>query len=109
MFPASKQDIRKSRNENSILQKKVWLYKKKKRKMCNIGANIEYFAFLNSGNITFSQIEIIIKFLKYFVKEDLNFSHMALCEEFSYCKFEILRLLSCVAKTLTKNKNKDYL
>ena len=83
--------------------------KKKKRKMCNIGANIEYFAFLNSGNITFSQIEIIIKFLKHFVKEDLNFSHMALCEEFSYCKFEILRLLSCVAKTLTKNKNKDYL
>ena len=54
--------------------------KKKKRKMCNIEANIEYFALLNCCNLTFSQIEIIIKFLKNFVKEGLNFKHIALCE-----------------------------
>ena len=41
--------------------------------MCNIEANMEYFSFLNCGNFTFSKIEIIIKFLKNFVKEDLNF------------------------------------
>ena len=52
--------------------------------MCNIEANIEYFAFLNCYNVTFSQIEIIIKFLKHFVKEGLNFIQMALCEGFSY-------------------------
>ena len=57
--------------------------KKKRRKMCNIAANIEYFPFLNCCNLTVSQIEIIIKFLKNFVKEGLNFSHMALCEGFS--------------------------
>ena len=51
--------------------------------MCNIAANIEYFPFLNCCNLTVSQIEIIIKFLKNFVKEGLNFSHMALCEGFS--------------------------
>ena len=47
---------------------------------CNIGASIEYFAFLNCCNLIFSQIELIIKFLKGFVKKDLNFSQMALCE-----------------------------
>ena len=42
--------------------------------MCDIEANIEYFAFLNCCNLTFSQIEIIIKFLRIFVKEGLNYS-----------------------------------
>ena len=65
--------------------------------MCNIEANIKYFAFLNCCNVTFSQIEIIIKFLKIFVKEGLNFSQMALSEGFSYRKCEILWLLSCMA------------
>ena len=37
--------------------------------MCNIRTIIEYFAFLNWCNLTFSQIEIIIKFLRNFVKE----------------------------------------
>ena len=60
-------------------------------------ANIEYFAFHNCCNLTFSQIEIIIKFLKKFVKEDLNFSQMTLCEDFSQCKCEILWLLSSSA------------
>ena len=69
---------------------------KKKLKMCNIEANIEYFAFLNCCNLTFSQIEII-KFLKNFVRKGLNFSQMALCEGFSYCKCEIFWLLSCIA------------
>ena len=57
--------------------------------MCNIEANIEYFAFLNCCNLTFSQIEIIFKFLKNFLI-GLNFSQMALCEGFSYHKCEIL-------------------
>ena len=61
---------------------------------CDIEANIEYFAFLNCSNLTFSQIEIIIKFLNRFVKEGLNFSQMALCEGFSYRKCEILGLLA---------------
>ena len=65
--------------------------------MCNIVANIEYFAFLNCCKLTFSQIEIIIKFLKKFVKEDPNSSQIALCEGFSYHKCEILWLLSCIA------------
>ena len=51
--------------------------------MCNIVANIEYFVFLNCCNLTFTQIEIIIKFLKNYEKEGLNFSQMALCEGFS--------------------------
>ena len=58
---------------------------------------IEYFTVLNFCNLTFSQIEIIIKFLKNFVKEGLNFSQIAVCEGFSYCKCEILWLLSCIA------------
>ena len=57
--------------------------------MFNIEANIEYFAFLTCCNLTFSQIEIIIKFLKDFVKESLNFSQMALCVGFSYHKCEV--------------------
>ena len=65
--------------------------------MCNIEANVEYFAFLNCCNLTFSQVEIIIKFLKNSVKEDLNFSQKAFCEGFPYCKCEILWLLSCIA------------
>ena len=32
--------------------------------MCDIEANIEYFAFLNCCNLTFSQIENMIKFPK---------------------------------------------
>ena len=64
--------------------------------MCNIEANIEYFVFLNCCNLTFSQIEISIKFFKNFVKEGLNFSQMTLYEGFSYCKCEILWLLSCI-------------
>ena len=60
--------------------------------MCNIEANIEYFAFLNCCNLTFSQIAIIIKFLKNFAKEGLNFSQIALCVGF-YCKCEILRII----------------
>ena len=42
--------------------------------MCNIEANIEYFAFLNCCNLAFSQIENIIKLLRNFVKEGLKFS-----------------------------------
>ena len=42
--------------------------------MCNIEANIEYFAFVSCFNLIFSQIEIIIKFLKNFGKEGLNFT-----------------------------------
>ena len=67
--------------------------------MCNIEANIEYFAFLNCFNLTFSQIEIIIKFLKNWVKKGLNFSYMALCELFSW-------LLSCIAETSVKIKTR---
>ena len=51
--------------------------------MCDIEANIEYFAFLNFCILTFLQIEIIIKFYKNFVKEGQNFSQMALYEGFS--------------------------
>ena len=57
---------------------------------------IVYFTFLNWCNLTFSQTEVIIKFLKNFVKEGLNFSQMALCEGCSYRKCEILWLLSCI-------------
>ena len=64
--------------------------------MCNIDAKIEYFIFLNCCNLVFSQIKIIIKFLKSFVNEGLNFSHMALCERFSDHKCEILWPLSCL-------------
>ena len=64
--------------------------------MCNIESKIKYFAF-NCCNLTFSQIEIIIKFFKNFIKEGLNFSQMALCEGFSYGKCEISWLLSCIA------------
>ena len=38
--------------------------------MCNIEANIEYFAFAIVLTSLFSQIKITIKFLKNFVKED---------------------------------------
>ena len=62
--------------------------------MCNIKANIEFFDFINCCNLTFAQIEVIIKFLQNVVKEGLNFSQMALCEGFSYHKCEILWLLS---------------
>ena len=78
-------------------------------KMCNIEANIEYFDFLNCCNLTFSQIEVIIKFLQNAVTEGLDFSQMALCEGFSYHKCETLWLLSCIAQTSAKNKNKDDL
>ena len=49
-----------------------------------------------------------MKFLKNFDKEGLNFSQMALREEFSYCKCEILQFLSCIAKISAKIK-KDNL
>ena len=62
--------------------------------MCNIEANIEHFTFLTCCNLTFSQIEITIKFLQNFVKEGPNFSQMALCKGFSNQKSEILQLLS---------------
>ena len=79
--PDSKQDIRKSWDLHSVLYKWVWgSVKKNFWKMCDIEANIEFFAFLNCCDPTFSQIEIIIKFLNNFVKEGLNFSQMALCE-----------------------------
>ena len=57
--------------------------------MCNIEANIEYFPFLNYCNLTFSQIEIIINFLKNFVKEGLNFSYVKdfLTRNVKYCAF----------------------
>lgn len=58
-------------------------------------ANIEYFAFLNCCNLSFWQTEIITLWKS--CKKDMNFSEMALCERFSYCKFEILRLPSCIA------------
>ena len=65
--------------------------------MCNVEPNIEYFAFLNFCNLTFSQIESITKFQKKIVKDGLNFSQMALYEGFSYLKCEILWLLSYTA------------
>ena len=40
--------------------------------MCDIEANIECFTFLNCCYVAFLQIEIIIKFLKNFVKEGLE-------------------------------------
>ena len=46
--------------------------KKKERKMCDIETNIEYFTFLNCCYVPFLQVEIIIKFLKNFVKEGLE-------------------------------------
>ena len=66
--------------------------KKKKRKLCKIEANIEYFASLNCCNLTFSQIQIIIKFLKSFVKEGLNLSQMVYLKDcltvnVEYCGF----------------------
>ena len=67
--------------------------REKIEKLCNIEANIEYFAFLNCCNLTLSHVEIIIKFLKNFVKEGLKICWMAvgLCEiGFSYCKCEML-------------------
>ena len=76
--------------------------------MCGIEANIECFGFLNCCNLTFSQIENI-KFLKHFVKEGLNFCQIALCEGFSYRKYEIFWLLSNIAQISTANKNKDNL
>ena len=72
----------------------VRLCKKFFLKMCNIEANIEYFAFVSCFNLIFSQIEIIIKFLKNFGKEDLNFSQIALREGFYYRIWKILWLLS---------------
>ena len=57
-----------------IVQVGMSLCKKKKLNKSNIETNIEYFSFLDCFNFTFSQIENIIKFLKTFVKEDLNFS-----------------------------------
>ena len=80
-----------------IIQVGMRLCKKNFWKMCDIEANIEFFALLNWCDPTFSQIEIIIKFFKKFVKEGLNFSQMALCEGLSYRKCEILWLLSCIA------------
>ena len=40
------------------------------------------------------------------MKENLNFNYMVLCEGFSYCKCEILWLLSCIAQTLAKIKTR---
>ena len=40
--------------------------------MFDIEANIECFTFLNCCYVAFLQIEIIIKFLKNFVKEGLE-------------------------------------
>ena len=37
----------------------------------------------------------------------LGLIHIPLCEGFSYWKCEILGLLSCIAYTSTKSKNKD--
>ena len=56
-----------------IVQVGIRLCKKFFWKMSNIQAIIEYFPFLNWYNLTFSQIEIIIKFLKNFVKEGLKY------------------------------------
>ena len=64
------------RSTQCIVQVGMSLYKKIFLKICNIEANIEYFAFLNCCNLTFSQTEIIIKFLKNFIKEGLNFVQM---------------------------------
>ena len=55
-----------------IVQVGMSICKKKKRKMCDIEANIECFTFLNCCYVAFLQIEIIIKFLKNFVKEGLE-------------------------------------
>ena len=74
----------------------VRLCKKFFKKMCNIEANIEYFAFVSCFILIFSQIEIIIKFLKNFGKEGLNFSQIALREGFYYRIWKILWLLSSI-------------
>ena len=73
------------------------LCKNKNWWMCNIVASIEYSGFLNFCSLTFSQIKIVIKFLKHFEKEGLNFSQITLCEGFSYRKCEMSWLLSCIA------------
>ena len=92
----SKQDIKENHEIYSVLHKHVWgSARKKSWEMSDIEA--ECFVFLNCCKLTLSQIEIIIKFLKIFVKEDLKFGQMALCEGFSYCKCEMLWLLSCIA------------
>ena len=65
--------------------------------MCNMEGNFECFVFFNCCSLTILQIEIIIKFLKNSVKEGLNFSQMSLREGFSYCKREILWVLSWAA------------
>ena len=76
-----KKDITKSWDLDSVLYKWVLDYVRKFFwKMFNTEANIEYFAFPNCCILTFSKIEIIIKFLKNVVKEGLNFSQMAVCE-----------------------------
>ena len=85
------------------------LTKKFCAKKKNIEANVEHFGFLDRCNLTFSQIEIIIKFFKNFVKENLNFSQMALCERFSYRKCETFWLHFCIAYTSTIIKNKGNL
>ena len=55
--------------------------------MYNIEANIEYFAFVNRCNRTFSQIEIIIKFLENVVKEGLNYVKDFPTVNVKYCGF----------------------
>ena len=62
------------RYKQCIVQVRTKLCKKKNLKNVQIVANIEYFAFLNCCNLTFLQIEVIVKFLKNFEKESLNFS-----------------------------------
>ena len=79
-----------------IVQVRMRFCKKHFLKICYIEVNIEYFAFLSCSNLTFSEIEIITKLLKNFVKESLNFSQTALCEGFLFRKCEILSLLSCI-------------
>ena len=36
----------------------------------------------------------------------MNFNQMAVCEGFSYCKYEILWLRSCIAQTSAKMKTR---
>ena len=61
MYPDSKQEIRKPWDLQNVLPKKVWgSVRQTFWKMCNIEANIEYFAFLSCCNLIFSQKEIII-------------------------------------------------
>ena len=77
-----------------------------KWKMRNTEANIKYFAFVNYFDLFFSQIKIITKFLKNFIKEGLNFSQMALFERFSYRKCEILWLLLVASLCYAKHKHR---